>query len=148
MNGGWVQIMGPVSRIAQFKALETDPTAPQPFAPAGYFGLQQIRWLPTNIADTPAAALSRLFELGGSRYSDPEMSWKFEVAPGGIGFLDLGELGRKYADDQPQQVGADGEREPALRAQLRRRDGHRDRSGRAPVRGLALARHGVRDPSP
>jgi glucose/arabinose dehydrogenase len=99
MNGGWVQIMGPVSRIAQFKAIETDPTAPQPFAPAGYFGLQQIRWSPTNIADTPAAALSRLFELPASRYSDPEMSWKFEVAPGGIGFLDSGDLGRRYAND-------------------------------------------------
>ena len=24
MNGGWVQIMGPVARIAQFKAIETD----------------------------------------------------------------------------------------------------------------------------
>jgi glucose/arabinose dehydrogenase len=99
MNGGWVQIMGPVSRIGQFKAIETDPTAPQPFAPAGYFGLQQIRWLPTNIADTPAEALSRLFALPGSRYSDPELSWKFEVAPGGIGFLDSGDLGRRYKGD-------------------------------------------------
>jgi hypothetical protein len=42
--------MGPAERVAQFKAIETDPTAPQPFAPAGYFGLPQIRWLPTNIA--------------------------------------------------------------------------------------------------
>ena len=99
MNGGWVQIMGPVSRIGQFKAIETDPTAPQPFAAAGYFGLQQIRWLPTNIADTPAEALSRLFTLPGSRYSDPEMSWKFEVAPGGIGFLDSDDLGRRYTND-------------------------------------------------
>ena len=99
MNGGWVQIMGPVSRVAQFKAIETDPTAPQPFAAGGYFGLQQIRWLPTNIADTPAEALSHLFELPGSRYSDPEMSWKFEVAPGGIAFLDSNDLGRKYESD-------------------------------------------------
>ena len=49
-NSGWIQIMGPPERIAQFKAIETDPTAPQPFAPTGYFGLQQIRWSPTNIA--------------------------------------------------------------------------------------------------
>lgn len=99
MNGGWVQIMGPVSRIAQFKAIETDPTAPQPFAQGGYFGLQQIRWLPTNIADTPTQALARLFSLPGSHYSDPEFSWKFEVAPGGIGFLDSRELGRRYKGD-------------------------------------------------
>ena len=99
MNGGWVQIMGPVSRVAQFKAIETDPTAPQPFAANGYFGLQQIRWLPTNIADTPAQALARLFSLPGSHYSDPEFSWKFEVAPAGIGFLDSRDLGRRYKGD-------------------------------------------------
>ena len=99
MNSGWVQIMGPASRVAQFKAIETDPTAPQPFTPAGYFGLQQVRWLPTNIADTPEQALSRLFTLPGAEFSDPELSWKFEVAPGGIGFLDSDELGRDYSRD-------------------------------------------------
>ena len=99
MNSGWVQIMGPAARVAQFKAIETDPTAPQPFAPAGYFGLQQIRWLPTNIADTPAQALSRLFMLPGAEFSDPELTWKFEVAPGGIGFLDSNALGGDYRRD-------------------------------------------------
>jgi glucose/arabinose dehydrogenase len=98
-NSGWVQIMGPPERITQFKAIETDPTAPQPFAVGGYFGLQQIRWLPTNIADTPAEGLSRLFMLPGAHYSAPEMSWKFEVAPGGIGFLSSRELGPQYRND-------------------------------------------------
>jgi hypothetical protein len=79
MNSGWVQIMGPASRVAQFKAIETTvgPTN-DPFAPNGYFGLQQNRWPPTNIADTPAEALSRLFMLPGAFCSDPELSWKFE----------------------------------------------------------------------
>lgn len=99
MNSGWVQIMGPASRVGQFKAIETDPTAPQPNAPAGYFGLQQVRWLPTNIADTPEQALSRMFMLPGAFFSDPELSWKFEVGPGGIGFLDSNDLGREYEDD-------------------------------------------------
>jgi aldose sugar dehydrogenase len=99
MNSGWVQIMGPASRVAQFKAIETDPTAPQPFAANGYFGLQQTRWSPVNIADTPAQALSRLFMLPGAFFSDPELSWKFEVGPGGIGFLDSDDLGRAYEDD-------------------------------------------------
>ena len=27
LNSGWIQIMGPASRVAQFKAIETDPTA-------------------------------------------------------------------------------------------------------------------------
>jgi glucose/arabinose dehydrogenase len=98
-NSGWVQIMGPPERIAQFKAIETDPTAPQPFTPGGYFGLQQVRWSPTNIADTPAEALSRLFVLPGSHYSAPEMSWKFEVAPGGIGFVGSDALGPQYRGD-------------------------------------------------
>jgi aldose sugar dehydrogenase len=101
MNGGWVQIMGPVSRVAQFKAIETtvSPVPPDPNALNGYFGLQQLRWPPTNIADTPAQALARLFTLPGSHYSDPEFSWKFEVAPGGIGFLGSRDLGRGYKGD-------------------------------------------------
>ena len=100
MNSGWIQIMGPASRVAQFKAIETTmgPIS-DPRAPNGYFGLQQTRWLPTNIADTTQQALSRLFVLPGSFFSDPELSWKFEVGPGGIGFLDSNDLGRDYEDD-------------------------------------------------
>ncbi len=99
-NSGWVQIMGPPERIAQFKAIETTvtPSPPDPFATT-YFGLQQIRWSPTNIADSPAEALSRLFMLPGAHYSAPEMSWKFEVAPAGIGFLQSSALGPQYQND-------------------------------------------------
>jgi glucose/arabinose dehydrogenase len=89
-NLGWVQIMGPVSRIAQFKSIETSPA---------FFGLQQVRWPPTNIADTPAEALSRLFVIPGSHYGDPEFSWKFAVAPAAIGFLSSGALGPQYSGD-------------------------------------------------
>jgi aldose sugar dehydrogenase len=98
MNGGWVQIMGPVERIAQYKAVETSP-AVDPVTGTVYFGLQQVRWPPTNIADTPAQALARLFALPGSRYSDPEFSWKFEVAPAGVGFLESRALGSQYRSD-------------------------------------------------
>ena len=49
LNSGWVQIMGPASRVAQFK--------------------------------------------------DPELAWKYEVAPGGIGFLDSPKLGSRYRGD-------------------------------------------------
>lgn len=87
LNGGWIQIMGPVGRIAQFKAIETDPA---------FEGLQQIRWPPQNIADSPAEALDRLFMLPGAHYADPEFSWKFEVAPAGLGFLDGNALGAQY----------------------------------------------------
>jgi aldose sugar dehydrogenase len=98
-NSGWIQIMGPPERIGQFRAIETDTTPnPDPFT-ASYFGLQQIRWPPTNIATTPAEGLSRLFMLPGAHYSAPELSWKFEVAPGGIGFLEGDGLGRDYKND-------------------------------------------------
>ena len=91
MNGGWIQIMGPVERIAQFKAIETSPPP--------FFGLQQVRWPPTNLADTPEEALSRLFMLPGAHYSDPEFSWKFEIAPAGIGFIAGRALGPQYEGD-------------------------------------------------
>jgi glucose/arabinose dehydrogenase len=90
MNGGWVQIMGPVERIAEYKAIETS---------AQFFGLQQSRWPPTNIADTPEEALARLFMLPGAVYRDPQFSWKFEVAPAGIGFMIGRELGPQFEND-------------------------------------------------
>lgn len=89
MNGGWVQIMGPVERIAQFKEIEVGRPG----------GLQQIRWPPSNIAETPEEALSRLFMLPGAHYHDPEFSWKFAVAPAGIGFLNSRALGPQYEND-------------------------------------------------
>lgn len=90
MNGGWIQIMGPASRVAEFKAIELA---------IGGASLQQIRWPPTNIADTPGEALSRLFMLPGAHYSDPEFSWKYAVAPAGIGFLRSRALGPQYEHD-------------------------------------------------
>ena len=96
MNAGWIQIMGPIDRIAEFKEIElTSPPS------GGLEGaeLQQIRWPPSNIADTPGEALLRLFMISGAHYSDPEFSWKFAVAPAGIGFLDSKELGAQYNGD-------------------------------------------------
>jgi glucose/arabinose dehydrogenase len=90
MNGGWVQIMGPASRIGQFREIETT---------FGGRNLQQLRWPPENIAATPAEALARLFMLPGAHYSDPEFSWKWEVAPAGIGFVRGRGLGPQFAGD-------------------------------------------------
>jgi glucose/arabinose dehydrogenase len=90
MNGGWVQVMGLVERIAEYKATETTP----PFV-----GLQQARWPPTNIADTPQEARQRLFMLPGAHYTNPELSWRFEVAPAGIGFMTGRGLGSEFEGD-------------------------------------------------
>ena len=89
-NLGWIQVMGPLGRVPQFKAIEN--TAP-------FRGLQQNRWPATNIADTPAAAASRLLMLPGAHYTDPKFSWKFAVAPAGLGFLASNALGAQYRGD-------------------------------------------------
>ena len=78
MNGGWVQIMGPVERIAEFKAIETSDEI-DPVTGTSYHGLQQVRWPPTLIADTPEEALSRLFVLPGSFYEDPKLRSRYEI---------------------------------------------------------------------
>lgn len=61
-NLGWIQVMGPLERIAQFKAIENGPPP--------FFGLQQVRWSPANIADTPQQALARMFMVfeGGDEF--------------------------------------------------------------------------------
>lgn len=89
-NSGWIQTMGPVSRVNQYKAIETSEE---------FFGLEQLRWPPTRIADTPQAALSRLFTLPNSRFSDPVFSWKYAVAPAAIGFLRGRALGGQFEGD-------------------------------------------------
>jgi len=90
MNGGWIQVMGPLARIEQFKLIETT-----------MFGgnLQQARWPPTNIADSPEEARARMVMLPGAHYSDPEFSWKFEVAPAAVGFMRGGGIGPQYDGD-------------------------------------------------
>ena len=179
---GWIQIMGRVARIAQFKEIEQ--TLPPSGGLAGAL-LQQIRWPPSNLADSPQEALARLHVLPGSHYSDPEFSWKFAVPPAGIGFLSSSALGpqyrndlfagaatpntsggylfrfnltgnrRKIAVDDPRledrvadntaQERHHGERELALRHELRRRHGYRDRPQRKPLRGFPDAGRGLRD---
>jgi glucose/arabinose dehydrogenase len=93
-NSGWIQIAGPATRVGEYKQIETTSTFNEDFP-----NLQQFRWGPENIADSPDEARSRLFELQGSRYGDPEFSWKHVLAPAAIGFLDSSALGRQYRSD-------------------------------------------------
>jgi glucose/arabinose dehydrogenase len=90
MNGGWIQIMGPANRIEQFKSIEVNE-----------FGrsLQQRRWPPDFIEETPGHAKAELFKLPGSHYSDPEFSWKYAVPPAAIGFAASGALGPEFTGD-------------------------------------------------
>ena len=87
MNGGWIQIMGPLSRFSQFKQIETTD-----FNSA----LQQVRYPPTRIAYTANLALSRMLGLPGATYVDPDFSWKYEIGPSGTTFVRGNALGPEY----------------------------------------------------
>ena len=89
-NGGWIQAMGPLTRIAEFKSIEST---------YGAGNLQQLRWPPSNIAATPQEALARLYMLPGAQYTDPEFSWKYAIAPSPIGFVRGRALGPQFEGD-------------------------------------------------
>jgi glucose/arabinose dehydrogenase len=89
-NLGWIQTMGPLSRVAEFRSIELT-LAPR--------DLQQARWSPAEIATTPEGALSKMVMYTGAHYDDPEFSWKYAIAPAAIGFLRGNALGAEYAND-------------------------------------------------
>ena len=91
-NYGWVQVMGPLSRIAEFKAIEMNLFSP----PAVIGTMQQIRYPTSRIAYTGSLALSRMFMLPGATYHDPEISWRYSIPPSGLGFVRGNGLGANY----------------------------------------------------
>jgi glucose/arabinose dehydrogenase len=93
-NSGWIQIMGPAGRVHEFKQIETTSLHHEDFP-----NLQQFRWGPERIADTPGQARRRLFAIEDSEFTEPQFSWKHVLAPAGIGFLKGRALGRSYAGD-------------------------------------------------
>jgi glucose/arabinose dehydrogenase len=106
MNGGWVQLAGPLSRIAQFKMIETT---------LFNSNLQQVRYPPTRVAYTAALATSRMYMLPGAVYKDPEFSWLYEIGPAGTTFVQGSALGSEYdgtlwigSARSFQQVGGNG----------------------------------------
>ncbi len=90
LNSGWIQTIGPMARVGEFKQIETTRMPGQ---------LQQLRWPPTKLAGTPAEARQRLFMLPGAHYDDPQFSWRYAVAPAGIGFVRSFALGPEYLGD-------------------------------------------------
>src|SRR6478736_1420732 len=89
-NLGWIQMMGPMARVGEFRAIELRLPGSD---------LQQVRWSPAEIALSADVAQSRLVMLPGAHYDDPEFSWKYAVAPAAIGFLRGNGLGADYAND-------------------------------------------------
>lgn len=106
MNGGWIQIAGPLARFPDFKFIETTQ-----FTQA----LQQVRFPPTRLSYTAAAAASRMLMLPGATYVDPDFSWRYEIGPAGTAFVAGNALGNEYAGTlwigsarANSQVGANG----------------------------------------
>ncbi len=86
-NGGWIQAMGPVSRVDEFRSIEMS---------YGAGNLQQLRWPPSNTQLSPQQALMHMSKLPGAQYVDPEFSWKYAVAPSTIGFVKGRGLGPQF----------------------------------------------------
>lgn len=84
-NSGWIQVMGPIQRFSDYKQIDT--------------GFQQPRWPASRLAGTPSEALSRLFVMPGSRFSNPEFSWKHVVPPAAVGFVASRALGLGFIGD-------------------------------------------------
>ena len=86
-NSGWTQVMGPLERVAQFKSDREHPRAdPAPTRRPATSASSRSAGDPRHRRH-PGEAFNRLFKLPGSEFSDPEMTWKYEVAPGSIEFL-------------------------------------------------------------
>ena len=86
--------MGPVSRLAQYKAIETNLL---PSAADSLGSLEQLRYPVTRLAYSPPAAQTALMNLPGATYRDPEFSWRYSVVPSGLGFVAGNGLGASYA---------------------------------------------------
>jgi len=91
-NGGWIQAMGPLHRIEDYKAIEIAAG----IGANGPNGLQQLRWPATHIADKHNRARQAMLDLPGSHYRDPEFSWKNVVPPAALGFVNGPGLGTQY----------------------------------------------------
>ena len=94
-NDGWIQFMRPLSRVAEFKALEiaagTGANGPN--------GLQQLRFPATRLSDAPNEAKRRLFSVPSRHPNDPESAWKRVVPPAALGFINGSALGEQYDGD-------------------------------------------------
>ena len=101
-NYGWVQVMGPLSRVAQFKKIEMNLFDPG----TGKIGtLQQIRYPTTRIAYTPALALCGC-SPSPRDVSGPRDELAVRRAPAGIGFV-RATVSEKLCRDDVDRRGSD-----------------------------------------
>jgi glucose/arabinose dehydrogenase/plastocyanin len=87
-NSGWIQLIGPPERFAEYKQMEID--SPD--------GLDNKDYPPSRLANSADEAQQRMFVLEGSRYVPPVFSWKYPVAVTAIGFVTDDRLGPASAN--------------------------------------------------
>jgi glucose/arabinose dehydrogenase len=85
-NLGWIQLMGPPDRFADYKQLEIDTERK----------LDNPDFPPERLAASSQEALSRLVLFPGARYRPPLFAWRYAVAPAGFGFIEGTALGAEY----------------------------------------------------
>jgi aldose sugar dehydrogenase len=94
-NGGWVQLMGPLHRVQDYRDIEIAAGV----GANGPNGLQQLRFPAERIAERHNRARQAMVDVPGSHLRDPEFSWKHVVPPAGLGFIDGSGLGARYDGD-------------------------------------------------
>ena len=80
-NSGWAKVMGPMNRI---NATETDIKS---------YGKET--WKNLNISHAANVTEADLVRFTGSKYSDPEFSWKNSIGVTALGFLNSSKAWRK-----------------------------------------------------
>ncbi len=87
-NSGWIQLIGPPERFAEFKQLEMDSED----------GMDNRDFPPDMLAANADEARQRMFILDGSTYVPPVFAWKHPVAVTSIAFVTDESLGASSAD--------------------------------------------------
>ena len=93
-NGGWVQLMGPLNRVKDYKAIEI--AAGVNSGTGAPNGMQQLRFPPQMIQDNINSTRKQMFTIPGSHLTDPEFSWKYVVPLSGLGFINGMALSAHY----------------------------------------------------
>jgi glucose/arabinose dehydrogenase len=85
INSGWSKIVGPIGRI---NATETDLRA---------YGFDT--WKALNLKHSANVTEADLVNLPGSKYSDPEFSWRNAIGVTALEFLNSSKLGDNYKNN-------------------------------------------------
>lgn len=87
-NSGWIQLIGPPERFAEFKQIESESED----------GMDNRDFPPDRLAANADEAQQRMFVLEGSEYVPPVFAWKHPVAVTSIAFVTDDSLGESSSN--------------------------------------------------